>query len=84
MPELPEVETIRHSLEVLVTGRVIDSVDVSLPRIIRQPSVDEFCARLCGMQIHGVSRKGKYLLFDLGNHVLISHLRMEGRGVREG
>ncbi len=79
MPELPEVETVRRSLQTLVTGRVIGRVDVRLPRIVRTPSVDEFVADLQGATIVDVHRRGKYLLIDLGGKTLISHLRMEGR-----
>lgn len=69
----------RRGLEELTVGRVIDYVDVRLLRILRQPGFDEFTSRLQGARIEAVSRRGKYLLFDLGNNVLIVHLRMEGR-----
>ncbi len=79
MPELPEVETVRRSLETLTVGRRIDRVDVRLLRIVRRPNPVEFMARMQGARIEAVSRRGKYLLFDLGHDVLIVHLRMEGR-----
>ncbi len=69
----------RRSLEALTVGRVIDHVDVRLLRILRQPGLDEFVSRLQGARIEAISRRGKYLLFDLGDDVLIAHLRMEGR-----
>ncbi len=79
MPELPEVETVRRSLTALVKKRQIERVDVKLARIVRRPDVDLFCANLAGQRIHRVERKGKFILFDLGEQVLVSHLRMEGR-----
>lgn len=41
--------------------------------------VDEFCQDLLGQEILDVARRGKYLLIYLTDHVLISHLRMEGK-----
>lgn len=79
VPELPEVETVRRSLETLIVDRTIRSVDVHLNRIVRSPTVSEFCARLVGQTVRGVGRRGKYLLIDLDTDVLVSHLRMEGR-----
>ena len=79
VPELPEVETVRRSLEALIVDRTIRSVDVRLNRIVRSPAVSEFCARLLGQTVRSVGRRGKYLLIDLDSDVLVSHLRMEGR-----
>lgn len=83
MPELPEVETIRRSLEKYVTGRRITEVDVLLPRTIKIPQVVEFCSRLRGQEIMRLERRGKYLmLFLLSGDVLLLHLRMTGRFYR--
>lgn len=80
MPELPEVETVRRTLTRLVTGKTIEAVDVRLPRIVRRPAEPEAFARaLSGLTIGSIDRRGKYLLFQLGELVLVSHLRMEGR-----
>ncbi|MCY0902453.1 MAG: bifunctional DNA-formamidopyrimidine glycosylase/DNA-(apurinic or apyrimidinic site) lyase [Firmicutes bacterium] len=79
MPELPEVETVRRSLAALLEGQTIARVDVRLARLIRTPDVAVFVATLAGVPVLAVRRRAKYLLFDLGDHVLISHLRMEGR-----
>lgn len=80
MPELPEVENVRRSLESLVVGKTISSVDVRLPRIIRTPDdVLQFQLLLTDCTIDGVGRRGKYLLFDVPPYTLVSHLRMEGQ-----
>ncbi|KUO97066.1 bifunctional DNA-formamidopyrimidine glycosylase/DNA-(apurinic or apyrimidinic site) lyase [Ferroacidibacillus organovorans] len=79
MPELPEVETVRKGLDSLLAGRVIRAARVHLPRIVRQPDMDTFCALLRERCIERVRRRGKYLLIDLGEWTLVSHLRMEGR-----
>ncbi|WP_163581594.1 DNA-formamidopyrimidine glycosylase [Gracilibacillus saliphilus] len=80
MPELPEVETIRQTLKQLVIGKTIQSVDVFWPKIIQEPDdIEQFIALIQEQTIHDIRRKGKFLLFDLDEHVLVSHLRMEGK-----
>ncbi|GAA3401555.1 DNA-formamidopyrimidine glycosylase [Paenibacillus hodogayensis] len=80
MPELPEVETVRRTLEKLVAGKTIERVRVLLPRIIQKPDDRElFCAMLEGRTIVAVERRGKFLRLLLDGLVLVSHLRMEGR-----
>ena len=37
MPELPEVETVRRTLNELITGKKIKRVTVTLPRILQKP-----------------------------------------------
>ncbi|OEH84452.1 DNA-formamidopyrimidine glycosylase [Desulfuribacillus stibiiarsenatis] len=79
MPELPEVETIKRTLEQLVLHKTIEDVTINLARIVRSPEPDQFRALLKGKQILAIDRRGKYLLFRLSSHyTLISHLRMEG------
>lgn len=80
MPELPEVETVRRTLQQLVSGKRIERVSVNLPRIIRRPlEIEQFVAELNGQTIRDVTRRAKFLRFVLDDVVLISHLRMEGR-----
>ncbi|GAX89496.1 DNA-formamidopyrimidine glycosylase [Effusibacillus lacus] len=80
MPELPEVETVRRSLEALVVDKTIEDVTVNLPRMIRTPDdVESFRHMLRGQRIERVGRRGKFLLIELGFYTLVSHLRMEGR-----
>jgi len=79
MPELPEVETIRNELLPHVLGREITDVDLPWEGIVRQPSVDEFRARVIGQRITGLSRRGKYLFFHLGSgEILVMHMKMTG------
>jgi formamidopyrimidine-DNA glycosylase len=86
MPELPEVETVRRTLNELVVGKQIDHVSVHLKRIIIKPEeIGEFCLLLSGETIRSVARRGKFLLFLMDDYVLVSHLRMEGRyGLYDG
>lgn len=80
MPELPEVETIKRTLEQLVLNKTIEAVDVHWGKIIKAPDdVERFKQLLIGQTFRRLGRKGKFLLFYLDDYVLVSHLRMEGK-----
>lgn len=81
MPELPEVETVRRTLEPRVVGRRVVRVRV-LERGLRVPIEPGFEARLRARRIRGVGRRGKYLLIDVGAAeplLWVVHLGMSGR-----
>jgi len=79
MPELPEVETIKNELLPHVVGHQITGVTLIWEGIVRQPSTEEFCSRLIGKKITGITRRGKYLIIGLNsNETLIIHLKMTG------
>ena len=62
MPELPEVETVRRTLNQLIVGKTIDHVTVSLPRIIQRPDdIDAFALELAGHTVIAEERRGKFL-----------------------
>ena len=78
MPELPEVETVRISLEPLILGaRILELRELTagvLYNWIGQPEAAS------GRTVTGLRRRGKYLLLDLGpDLLLIAHLRMTGQ-----
>ncbi|GGE17536.1 formamidopyrimidine-DNA glycosylase [Marinithermofilum abyssi] len=80
MPELPEVETVRRTLEKLVIGKTVDRVSVHLPRIVKEPPDPVLFGQLLeGETINEVGRRGKFLKIGFNSWVLVSHLRMEGR-----
>ena len=82
MPELPEVETVRKSLEKLYLNKTIDHVEVLLPRMILS-DVDTFIKLTNKATFTSFRRIGKYLLLGLdNNHTIISHLRMEGKYIK--
>jgi formamidopyrimidine-DNA glycosylase len=79
VPELPEVETIRRSLEPLVTGRAITALDVRDQRWCAPLAPEAVSDAVLGRPIEALSRRGKWLVFDLEGEVfLITHLRMTG------
>jgi len=70
MPELPEVETIVRDLRPQLTGRRIESVQLTRDpairaRVVRYPSAATFVRRLRGRTIKTVLRRGKYIVLLL-------------------
>ena len=79
MPELPEVETIRRSLEPLVVGRTVATLDLRTPRL-RLPLGEELRRGVEGRRIVGSGRRGKYLWFVLDDdRGWFFHRGMSGR-----
>lgn len=79
MPELPEVETVRRTLEHQIINEEIKDIKVYYDKIIENVSKDEFVTKLIGEAITKINRYGKYLIFILNNVSIIAHLRMEGK-----
>ncbi len=79
MPELPEVEVLRRSLEPRLLGRRIERVEVRSPAL-REPLDRRALGRLAGRRIESLRRRAKYLWVDLeGEWTLAIHLGMSGR-----
>ena len=78
MPEIAEVETVRNTLKNMILGKVIKSVKVIYPKIL-DSNLEEFKSILPGKKFIDIKRNGKWLIFDLGDYYLLSHLRMEGK-----
>lgn len=79
MPELPEVETIARGLARVIGEKTIDSVSVSLAKIV-SPERFTFERALRGERIAAVGRRGKYVVVSLASgRSLVTHLRMTGR-----
>ncbi len=79
MPELPEVETVKETLKEKLVGRRIKKVQVLYDGIIAYPSKEDFVNGLTGLSFRDIKRRGKWLVFDMGEFNLLSHLRMEGK-----
>ena len=79
MPELPEVETVKESLKIRLKGKKILSANVIYNNIIAYPEVKDFIKQISNQTINDMKRRGKFLLFDLDDYYLLSHLRMEGK-----
>jgi len=77
MPELPEVETARRGIEPHFAGRSLAGAVVRDPRL-RWPVPPDLHQRLCGRRVRALTRRGKYILADLGDIHLLLHLGMSG------
>jgi formamidopyrimidine-DNA glycosylase len=79
MPELPEVETIRRQLAPQVEGRVLERLEVLDARWCDPAAPAEVEDAVRGRPVERLSRRGKYLIFELADEVhLVMHLRMTG------
>ena len=79
MPELPEVETVKEALKCNLIGKKISKIDIYYNRIIQNVDEETFKTSLTGEVIIDIKRVGKYLVFIFNNHIMLSHLRMEGK-----
>ncbi len=87
MPELPEVETTVRDLRPQLVGRTITRAAVHWDRTIAHPDTRGFRREIAGYTIRDISRRGKYLVFQLTRSqaaadekekYLLVHLRMTG------
>lgn len=88
MPELPEVETLRHDLDKEVAGRKIKAVEVRAARVVRRHrNRPEFAARLVGRKLGATVRLGSLLLIGLDGDpettALVVDLGPTGRLLRQ-
>jgi formamidopyrimidine-DNA glycosylase len=85
VPELPEVEVLVRFLEPLLRNKTIHDVDVRRARVIAPTSPRMLERSLLGAEFAGLTRRGKYLLFNLcaaktaKRLLLVGHLGMTGR-----
>jgi formamidopyrimidine-DNA glycosylase len=65
VPELPEVETIRRALAPHVEGRALERLEVLDPRFSAPASPEELEDAASGRSIERLTRRGKYLGWEL-------------------
>lgn len=78
MPELPEVETVVRTLEKQIKGKRIVNIEVLYKNIV-EDNLSVFKKKLIGQSFNEFKRRGKYILFEMNDITLVSHLRMEGK-----
>ena len=77
MPELPEVEVTRLGIAPHLEGRRVSAVKIIDGRL-RWPVPSNLNALLSGQKVHGIERRGKYLLMEFEAGYLLLHLGMTG------
>lgn len=89
MPELPEVEAVRRCIEASVRGSLVENILLAeqgggplngeIDSIVLGDDIDGLKKALLGRELLGVSRKGKYMWFDLeGSNGVLFHFGMTG------
>lgn len=76
MPELPEVHALVQDLESRLRGRVVARLDILSFSALK--TFDPPVSELAGRAIRGVSRRGKFLDFAIGDLHLVMHLARAG------
>ena len=85
MPELPEVEILARRLRPLIRGKIIRKAEIRRERVTRPTSPRELEKVLRGAKFKDLTRRGKYLLFELQPKnskkilTVLGHLGMTGR-----
>lgn len=87
MPELPEVEIISRGLQGRVKGKTIEDTRLTSEKLLRDAKgkvldkdlQESFLELIKGQKIENISRRGKYIVIELGKILLLVHLRMTGK-----
>ncbi len=77
MPELPEVETVKETLKKKILNKKVEDVKIYYNGIIAT-DLKEF-EKIKNQTFLDIKRRGKWIVFELNDHYLLSHLRMEGK-----
>src|SRR3989344_9001565 len=80
MPELPEVETIRHGLAKNILNKKITSLEVKVKSLVKSDFA-KFKKTLVGNSFASIERIGKLLMFKVksSDQYLLIHLKMTGQ-----
>ena len=79
MPELPEVEVVKRSLEKKIKNMVFKKVTIRDGNL-RYKVYKKEISKIIGLRINKVTRRSKFLIFHLNNYsLLLFHLGMTGK-----
>ncbi len=79
MPELPEVEIVRRSLEPHLVGSRVESVETRAVKLREGIRPADWRRRIVGSRFEALDRRGKYLIAKGERAVALFHLGMSGR-----
>ena len=74
MPELPELEVLKQRLKPLVVGKRIRNIKILKPYLLK----NHYNGDLSSEAIEDITRRGKYLVFQLTSYTLYVHLMLHG------
>ena len=79
MPELPEVEVVKRSLERNILNLIIKKVKINDGNLRYKVNQNSFL-KLKGKKITKIKRRSKFLIFEIGKtYRLLVHLGMTGK-----
>jgi formamidopyrimidine-DNA glycosylase len=79
VPELPEVETMRRNIERLALDRPITSIDLTLPKLLRDSPIPDLTP-LIGQSFSSARRRAKVLIVAVSNGLtLLMHCKLAGQ-----
>lgn len=81
MPELPEVESIRSTIEPMILGKTIKKIEIHNPKL-RWPVNENLNEKACGLPIKKVERRAKHLIISNEKGSLYVHFGMSGSLVK--
>lgn len=79
VPELPEVETVRRSVERFLLGRTVAGIDLRLAKVLRASPLPDV-GLLVGQRVLGARRRAKVLAIDFSSDLtLLIHFKLAGQ-----
>ncbi len=79
MPELPEVEVVKRSLESKILNSIIKKVQIKDHKL-RYKVEKEIGNKLAGKKIKSIKRRSKFLIFEIDkSYLMLVHLGMTGK-----
>ena len=79
MPELPEVEVVKRSLESKILNSIIKKVQIN-DHNLRYKVEKKIGKKLVGKKIQKIKRRSKFLIFEINkSYLLLVHLGMTGK-----
>ena len=79
MPELPEVEVVKRSLESKILNSIIKKVQINDHKL-RYKVKREIVKKLTGKKIKKIKRRSKFLIFEINKtYLMLVHLGMTGK-----
>lgn len=79
MPELPEVETVANDLHHYLHGKIVSDVELIDSSKVLQTPFNIFKKKTVGKKIKKIFRRAKMVVVDLGESVVLVHLKMTGQ-----
>ena len=78
MPEIAEVRVVANTLKKQILNKKIKKVKILYKGII-EGNLNDFISNIENKNIKDITTYGKWIMFNLGDKTLLSHLRMEGK-----